>query len=395
VVQPFEGVRVVEVGGTLAVAGSTKTLSDFGADVVKVEALDGGELRRLPPFPGDMPHRDRGGYHIGLDTGKRSLVLDIATPSGLEVLLAVAARSDLVVLHLPAKETRRVLDAVESLEGRAPTTLALAVHGIEGPFAERLENDVSLFAWSNRMLRHSFPNEEPLRYGPFVATMQWAATAAAAASAAIWALRHDGERRSIEVAGVEALTGNVDSWYVSWTFTGATTPRAPGPSKAAYPAGYYRCADGYVTFSAQNEPFFSRLCTGIGHPELAKDPRFTDPAQKPQHFDEFFAHVDGYLSTRTRQQVFTELQAHGVMVAPLLDIGEALGDPQAIARGSFVHVEQPGVGTATIPGPPFRVADDWVARPAPAFGEHTSEVLTELGYSPSEQVALFRAGVIG
>lgn len=78
--RPFAGTRVVEVGGTLAVAAATKPLSDFGAEVLKVEPLDGGDLRRLPPFPGDVPHRDRGGYHLALDTGKRSLALDPATP---------------------------------------------------------------------------------------------------------------------------------------------------------------------------------------------------------------------------------------------------------------------------------------------------------------------------
>lgn len=393
--QPFVGVRIVEVGGTVAAAGATKTLADYGAQVTKVETRAGGELRRLGPFPADVPHLDRGAFHLALDTGKRSLVLDHETPSGLEVLLALAARSDVVVVHLPSEPAHRALRAIESLGSDGPTTVALSTHGLDGPFAGRQENDLTLFAWSNRMLRHSYNDQEPLRYSAQVATLQWASTAAAVTSAAIWGRRHDGLRRRIEVGGVEALAGSVDNWFVAWSFTGAETPRPAGPSRATYPNGLLRAADGFLTFSAGNEPFFSRFCAGIGHPEFASAPRFTDPSQKPAHYDEFMTHVDEYLSTRTRDQVFTELQAHGVMVAPVLDVSEALQDKQAVVRGSYVQVEQPGVGTHTVAGPPFRLEHAWAVAPAPALGEHTTQVISELGFSVEEQLALFRAGVTG
>ncbi len=393
--QPFAGVRIVEIGGTVASAGATKTLADYGARVTKVETRAGGELRRLGPFPGDVPHLDRGAFHLALDTSKRSLILDVEMPSGLEVLVGLARASDVVVVHLPAEAAQRVLSAIDGLGDAGPTTVALSTHGLQGPFAGREENDLTLFAWSNRMLRHSFTDQEPLRYSAQVATLQWASTATAVTAAAIWGRRHDGLRRRIEVGGVEALAGSVDNWFVPWSFTGAETPRPAGPSRAAYPNGLLRAADGLLTFSAANEPFFSRFCAGIGHPEFGSDPRFTDPAQKPAHFDEFMAYVDDYLSTRTRGEVFTELQAHGVMVAPVLDVSEALQDEQAVVRGSFVELAVPSIGEHTIAGPPFRLEAAWTAAPAPPLGEHTAAVLTELGYSVDEQIALFRAGVTG
>ncbi|MDA0269543.1 MAG: CoA transferase [Chloroflexi bacterium] len=393
--QPFSGVRVVEVGGTVAAAGATKGLSDYGATVTVVEPGAGDEVRRLGPFPGDRPHLDRGAFHLALNTGKRSVVLDHTSPSGLEVLVALAAESDLVLLHLPPEEARRVLDAIARLDDSGPTTVTLAVHGVDGPFAGRQENDLTLFAWSNRMFRHSFDGQEPLRYSAQVATLQWASTATAVAAAAIWGRRHDGVRRAIDVGGVESLAGNVDNWFVPWSFTGADTPRPAGLSRVAYPAGLLRATDGYVSFFAANEPFFSRLCKGIGHPEFATDPRFTDPAQKPAHFDEFMGHIREYLATRTRNEVFLDLQSHGVMVAPVLDVAESFEDAQVVARGSFVRVQQPGVGEHTLAGAPFRLEGAWSLAPAPALGEHTFEVLSELGYSADEQIALFRAGVAG
>ena len=201
------------------------------------------------------------------------------------------------------------------------------------------------------------------------------------------------ERAQQALAGVEAMTGNVDSFFTIWSMTGADLPRPAGVSKVAYVAGNYPCKDGFVLFASGGEPFFSRLCDGIGHPELKTDPRFFDPEQKPLHWDDFMTYLQPWLDERTKLEVFTQLQDVGVMVAPILEVPDALTDPQAVARGSFVKVDQPDVGAITLAGPPFRLGDAWQAQPAPRLGEHTSEVLGELGYSADEQIALFRAGV--
>jgi crotonobetainyl-CoA:carnitine CoA-transferase CaiB-like acyl-CoA transferase len=106
-------------------------------------------------------------------------------------------------------------------------------------------------------------------------------------------------------------------------------------------------------------------------------------------------HLGPWLAARTRDEVFTELQAHGVMVAPILDVAEAIADSQSQARGSFVTQEQPGVGEVTLAGPPFRLDGAFALRAAPRLGEHTVELLDEAGYTRDEQIALFRAGAIG
>ncbi|MEE8422190.1 MAG: CaiB/BaiF CoA-transferase family protein [Dehalococcoidia bacterium] len=390
--QPFSGVRLIEAGGTVAVAAATKTFSDFGADVIKVEPLDGGTMRRLPPFPDDRPHIDRGAFHLALDTGKRSIALDLTTPSGREVVAALAASAELLVQELPPDVAEAVLHATGEDASRA-STVTITPHGLDGPFRERLENDMSMFAWTTRMHRHAVAGDEPLRYGPQVPTVQIGATAAAAGAAALWRKTQHGERTDIEVAGVEALAGNVDSFFVIWSIAGIDLPRGGGLSKQAYPAGNYACGDGYVLFAAQGEPFFSRLCAGIGHPELTEDPRFSTPAEKATHWDDFMQYLDPWLRARTRNEVFTELQRFGVMVAPVLEVPDVLTDPQAVARGSFVEVEQPGAGTTTLAGPPFKLDGAWQARPAPRLGEHSADVLDDLGYSRDEQIALFRAGV--
>lgn len=392
--RPLVGRRVLEVGGTLPVAAAAKLFADYGADVIKVEPGGGAPMRRLPPFPGDVPHLETGAWHSALDTGKRSVVVDIETASGREVLDRLCAGSDLVLLHAPSALALDIREGIRAL-AEPPVFVVLTEHGLDGPRGGHLENDASLFAWTGRMRQHTVAGEEPLRYAPHVAQMQWAATAAAAAAAALWA-RTDGQPASeIEVSGVEALTGNVDTWFVAWEFMGVELPRVAGQSQTAYPAGCYQCADGYVVFAAANQPFFGRLCEGIGHPELATDPRFADPALKPLHFKDFVAILDPWLRARTKHEIFTTLQQYGVMVAPVLDASEVAGDAQAVARQSFVERRLPDGRATVIAGPPFRMEGGWEAGPPPHIGEHTDEVLRDLGYSSTERLALFRAGVTG
>ncbi len=388
---------MVEVGGSVSVAAAGKLFSDHGADVVKVEPPGGAALRRLGPYPSDVPSIETGAFHVALDTGKRSLVLDLATASGLEVFDRLCEGADLVLVHQEPARAVGVRDGIRALAKR-PNVVLLSEHGLEGPRSERIENGTSLLASTGRMRQHSIPGEEPLRYAPYVPEMQWGATAAAVAAACVWSTEHGGLPREVEVSGVEALTGNVDTWFLIWEFQGAESPRQAGQSRTIYPAGCWRCSDGYVMFASANAPFFPRLCEAIGWPELATDPRFLTPAEKALHFDEFFAILDPWLRARTRDEVFTYLQGHGVMVAPVLDVSEVVTDRQAVARGSFVEHAMPEgspAPTTLLAGPQFHLEGAWEARPAPRLGEHTDEVLRDLGYSTTERLALFRAGVTG
>jgi crotonobetainyl-CoA:carnitine CoA-transferase CaiB-like acyl-CoA transferase len=395
--QPLAGLRVVEVGSTVTAAAATKRFSDFGGSVIQVDPPGGGEVRRAPPFPDDRPHIDRGAFHLAFDTGKRSLVLDHRTASGREVLERLAAACELLILDLPPEEARAILARVDPEHG--PCTVVITPHGMDGPYEGRIENDLSLFAWSTRAHRHSIRGREPLRYAPFVAMAQVGSTAAAVGIASVWGRRLDGRRRDAEIAAVEAITGNVDTSFFLWAVNGAVQPRTGGQSHAMYPAGAWPCRDGYMIFSAGREPFFTRVCEAIGKPELARDPRFTDPQQKPLHFEEFAVHLREWLATRTKYEVFEHMQRYQGMAVPLLDASEVMTDPQMVARGSYVEVEQPGMGAVTIAGAPFHIdgvgGSAWQARPAPTLGEHGPEILTELGYSADEQIALFRAGVTG
>lgn len=388
--QPLAGTRVVELGAGLAGGAATKSFSDFGADVVTVEPPGGGELRRQPPFPHDQPHHDRGAFHLALNTGKHSLVVDIRTASGREVVGRLFASAELVIGELPAEEVPRLRGLVDPARG--PATVWLTPHGLDGPYADRREADLSLMAWSTRMQKQGLPGRPPLRRGPQAAVVQAGHTAAAIGLAVWRARRHEGTRHDVDIAAVEAVLGNVDTGFVNWSFTGTERLFSPPAAGHAPATGTYRCRDGYMII-ASTEPWLARLCDFL-------DVR--SPGEAGYDWVEVAEQLSVYLDRHTKRQAFDELQAHGVMSAPVLDVSEILEDPQALARGSFPTVEQPGVGRVRVAGAPFRLggvgseADrGWRARPAPCLGEHTEELLTELGYTTAERQALARAGVAG
>ncbi|MFB0900635.1 MAG: CoA transferase [Dehalococcoidia bacterium] len=395
--QPLVDIQVLEIGGTVSVSAAGKKFSDFGANVVKIEPPSISEIRKIAPFPNDLFHIDHGAMHLAFDTSKKSLVLDHNTNSGKEIIRRLASQFDLIIIDLPALETAAIIAALNFDDSLMPNIVTITPHGMTGPYKDRIENDLSIFGWSTRSHRHSITGNPPLRYGPYAGVVQIGSTAAAVGIAAVWGKKADGIPRNVDIAGVEALMGNVDSAFFLWSVNGALQPRSSGQSRGLYPMGAYKCKDGYMLFSAGRDPMFTKLCNAIGRPEVAQDQRFIDPEQRPNHFEEFKLILESWLADKNKYEAFNELQEKGVMACPVLDASELQNDPQSVFRNSYITQEKKGVGDITLAGPPFRMnglnSESWVSRSSPNFGEHTNEILKNLKYSDQEIIALFRAGV--
>ncbi|MDG1990619.1 MAG: CoA transferase [Dehalococcoidia bacterium] len=395
--QPLVDLRVLEIGGSVAVSAAGKKFADFGANVIKIEPPTISEVRKIPPFPDDNFHIDHGAMHLAFDTSKKSMILDYSTNSGKEILKRMSSDSDLIIIDLPAKDSEELINLINSDAGSSTNIVTITPHGMDGPYKDRVENDLSIFGWSTRSHRHSISGRAPLRYGPYAGIVQIGSTAAAVGIAAVWGRKADGIARVVDISGVEALMGNVDSAFFLWAVNGATQPRSSGQSRGLYPMGAYKCKDGYMLFSAGRDPMFTKLCNAIGRPEVAKDQRFIDPEQRPSHFEDFKKILEEWLITKNKYEAFDHFQEHGVMACPVLDASELQNDPQTVFRQSYIVREQPGLGDITLAGPPFRMgglhSDSWVSTAAPNFGQHTNEILKQYKYSNDEIIALFRAGV--
>jgi crotonobetainyl-CoA:carnitine CoA-transferase CaiB-like acyl-CoA transferase len=396
----FSDYKIVEIGGGVASSAAGKQFSDFGASVLKVEKMDGGEIRRAPPFFQDSPSLNSGGMHIFLDTGKKSIVVDYSSPSGIEIINRIVQNVDLVLIEESPNLAMKIIESIK-LANQKTSTLAISPHGLNGPYANRLESDLSIFAQSTRLFRQrpSLTDNSlaPVGYAPYTTAMQVGLTAGAIASAILWKNQNNPNVYHAEVSAVEALASNVDTPFVAWALTDGVLNYAPASGRAAYPTGVYECSDGHVQFTGADSPFFERCCIAMGRPEWAEDERFLDLNQKPSHREEFLAHIIPWLKKRTKLEIFKIMQEAKVLCTPVFTVEEAINDPQAIARKSFTTFEQDGIGEIIAPAYPFKEYmsdEEWVLHPAPKFGEHSSEVLSDLGYSLSDQQALFKIGTI-
>ena len=396
----FAEYNIIEIGGSIASSAAGKQFSDFGSNVLKIEKMDGGEIRRAPPFFEDNPTIESSGMHIFLDTGKKSIVVDYLSTSGMEIISKLVSGIDLVIIEEQPDVALKLIEVIK-LASVNTSTLAISPHGLKGPYSNHLESDLSIFAQSTRLARQRPSMDKnslaPVGYAPYTTSMQVGLTAGAIASAILWKNKNNVDPYHAEVSAVEALASNVDTPFVAWALTDGVMNYAPASGRAAYPTGVYECSDGHVQFTGADSPFFERCCIAIGRPEWAEDERFLDLNQKPNHREEFLAHITPWLQQRTKLEVFKIMQEAKVLCTPVFTVEEAINDPQAIARKSFTTFQQDEIGEIISPAYPFKEYmsdEEWILRPAPKFGEHTAGILASMGYSSTEQQALFRIGAI-
>ncbi|MBI4498558.1 MAG: CoA transferase [Chloroflexi bacterium] len=391
-------VTVLDLGTDVPGPFCAKLLADYGAEVIKIEPPARGDpARRVGPFPNDLPHPEQSGLFLHLNTNKWGITLDSSTPSGRAVLLRLARQADIVIENFSPGTLERWRLGFEDLAAVNPRIILTSISpfGQTGPYREYQATEIIAFAMSTRMYLHGQPDREPLRYAPDVGWFQTGATAATATLGALFTSRHHGVGQHVDVAAVECLVGNVDARTLAYAYTGQ--PGQRGSQPLGYPNGAYPAQDGFLPFAAGSDRFFRRLCRVIGHPELLDDPRWATPAQRQYHQDEFEALFLPWLLERTRQEVFAACQAGGVMMGPILNVGEVHQDPQMLARRYFVEIDHPAAGTLTYPGAPFMMTETpWrLRRPAPLLGQHNEEVYCgRLGYSRQDLLRLRAHGVM-
>ena len=397
----LDGIVVLDLGTDIPGPYCAKMLADYGAEVIKIEDPAGGDpARRAGPFPGDIPHPEKSGLFLHLNTNKRSVTLNLKTATGRDIFLDLVKRANVVIENgLPGAMDNIGLGWEDLAEVNPKLVMtSITPFGQEGPYRDYAAEEITVFAMTSRMYTHGQPDREPLRFAPDIAWFQVGQTAALATMGAIMAQERFGIGQRVDISALEALVGNVDARTIFYTISGQEPlPRSQTRQTVSSAAGVLPCLDGYVLLIAGGERFFRRLLRAIGHPELAQDPRFATPAARAEHRDDFDAIFLPWILERTRREIFQQLQAYSVMCAPIMTVDEAFTDPQEVARDFFVEIDHPAAGRLLYPGAPFIMDETpWsVRRPAPLLGEHNEQVLCgELGLSKQELLALASQGII-
>ena len=399
---PLEDVKVVEVGVWVAGPAAGCILADWGADVIKIEPRGAGDPARQFFFG-----------MLGLDfplnpvfendnRGKRGIALDLATEEGRAVLLELVDRADVFLTNARlAGLARRGLDA-ESLLERNPRLVYAAItgYGLEGPDADRAAYDVGAY-WARAGLAAllSQPGGPPPFQRGGMGDHGAAMSAAAAVSAALFRREKTGKGQMVSTSLLRQ-----GLYTVSFDLSIAVrlgTSVAPADRKVMTNPAINNYCDSqgrwFWIVGLEGPRHWPALARAAGHPEWIDDPRFADTAQRAVNAGELIAMLDEIFATRTREEwgrIFD--QENELWWAPVQTLDEVLADPQVHAAGGLVEVPD-GVGTTLLPATPVDFADT-PCQPrsmAPELGEHSDEILSELGRSAEEIAELRERGAVG
>ena len=385
----LDDVRVLDLTRLLPGPFCTLLLADFGADVIKVEDTTGGDyMRWMPPLVDEYSAM----FHP-INRNKRSLTLDLKNPLGREAFLRLAATADVVVESFRPGVMDRLGIGETALREVNPRIVLCSIsgYGQDGPFRDRAGHDLNYAAVAGVLMLGGTESVGPAMPGLQVGDLGGGALdAALAIMIALHSAVRTGRGQHCDISMVDGL--------VSWTAVHASqlfaSGEAPAPGEGMLTGRYpcyriYPCADGYLSVGALEPKFWRELVAVIGLPELAQN-GLVDGEEGLRTM----ASVEAVLRTRTRAQWMETLAGHDVCVEPVLDIGETFEHPQVRSRGMRL---EPGDGRPTAQtGFPIRLTGTPAAyrRRAPGYGEHTDEVLAEVGYDTEHIAALRAAGAI-
>ncbi|MFN2450347.1 MAG: CaiB/BaiF CoA transferase family protein [Candidatus Baltobacteraceae bacterium] len=391
---PLTGIRVVEVGNYLAAPFCAAQLADLGADVIKVENPDGGDMSRQA---GPFLDGESSGF-VRLNRNKRSLGLDLKSERGKELFRKLAAQSDVVIENLrPGTMTHLGLD-YEPLSAINPRLVYFSASGWgqDGPYAQRPGLDIMAQAMSGLMSITGEEGGNPVKVGVPITDLACALYGALAIASALYAREQTGRGQHIDVCLFEAGVA-LSVWEAGKYFATGEIPRRNGSAhQTSAPYQALRSSDGYFTVGATSPKTWTAFCAVLKIEDLRDDPRFALNRSRKENLDELLPLLEAVTTAQPTDHWVTALQAAGVPCERLQTYDQVYNDPQLTGRQFFSDVPHAKLGPIRVMGSPMRFSETKVAMraAAPVLGEHTAEILSDLGCQPSEVHDLINAGIV-
>ena len=385
---PLDGIRVLELARILAGPWAGQTLADLGAEVIKVERPGPGDDTRGwgPPF---MEDKDGGrlaaAYYLACNRGKRSIAVDFETEAGQRVVKKLIARSDVVIENFKVGGLAKFGLDYKSLSGEHPRLVYCSITGFgqDGPYAHRAGYDLLVQGMGGIMDITGPADGEPMRLGVAFADVITGVYSALAVVSALNERERTGKGSYIDMALLDTMVGVLANQALFYLVSGTPPKRMGNAHPAVVPYQTFPCSDGHVLIACGNDTQFERMMVVLGAPELSADATYRTNAARVVNRGTLIPRLFELTKKFTRAELTGKLEAVSVPAGPINTIADAFADPQVIARGLRIDRPHPAAKGGSIPGvrSPMTINGTRAAasRPQPRVGEHTDEILREIG----------------
>ncbi len=376
----LEGIRVLDFGRYIAGPFCGMLLGDLGADVIRVEKVDGSEDRYTAPVTED----EQGSLFLALNRNKRGFTLNPRKPEGQEVLRRLVATADVLIANLPPDTVASMgLDYATLAAVRPDIILTTSTaYGSKGPYANRVGFDGVAQAMSGNMHMTGYPDEPMKNYYPYVDYTTGTLNAFATLAALMHRMK-TGEGQHVEGCLLASALTVANGTLIEAAVLGKNRVASGNRGQTAAPSDVFATRDGWVLVSVVGNPLFERWARLMGEDRWLTDPRYATDETRGEQAVEISERMSAWTRERTTRQVVAELESARIPCGEVLSPAEALVNEQVVDQAFFTPTDYPGLPT---PAPVGRTPVDFsrvdtpIRRRAPTLGEHTREVMRELGY---------------
>lgn len=382
---PLKGIRVIELARILAGPWAGQLLADLGADVIKVESPQGGDDTRKwgPPFV--MSHDGENlsaAYYHSCNRGKRSIALDFSTPEGAETVRELVKSADVLIENFKLGGLKKYGLDYESLKAINPRLVYCSITGFgqDGPYAPRPGYDFIIQGMAGMMSITGEPGREPQKAGVAIADIFTGLYSVIAIQAALRHAEHTGQGQHIDMALFDSQISVLGNQNLNYLVSGKSPVQMGNAHMNIAPYEVLPVKDGHIILAVGNDGQFRRFCEVVGLSELPSDPDFATNPARVANRARLREHLVAQLARLERAPLLADLEKAGVPASPINTIGQMFDDPQVIARGMRLDLDDGHGNKMPSVRAPMLMSETPLTydRPSPRLGEHTEEILAEL-----------------
>ncbi|MBI2802701.1 MAG: CoA transferase [Gammaproteobacteria bacterium] len=383
----LDGIRVIDFTQMLAGPFCTQLLADQGAEVIKVEPVEGEDSRRAGPFRPEDELQAFGGYFASVNRNKRSIGINLKDPQAREVVLLLVESAQVVVENYRAGVMDRLGLSFETLRERNPKLVYAAIRGFgdprtgKSPYHDWPAFDVVAQAMGGLMQINGPDRHTPLKVGPGVGDLYPATLCAFGITSALLRAERTGRGQFVDVSMLDAVLALCERTVHQHSFQDLIPHPEGNRHPLLAPFGLFKAKDGFVTLAAHSDAWWVKLCGLIGRADLVSDPRTATAQARVANRDYVYEQLELYTAAHTKNEIAAVLGGT-IPFGPVNNVAEIMADPHFTARSMIVEVEHPGLDRLiAIAGIPVKMTETpgRIERRAPLVGEHTDDILAEIG----------------